>query len=84
MFICTKCGMCCRNIDLIPELKEYDIGNGTCVYLSENNLCTIYDDRPEICNVDKMFEKKYKMIMTREEYEKINEEGCKALLERHR
>ena len=79
MFICTRCGLCCKNIDKIPELKKYDNGNGVCIHLSEDNLCDIYYSRPDICNVDKMYEKKYKKLMSRAEYDRINGEGCKSL-----
>lgn len=64
MFVYTKCGTCCRNIDRIPELSEYHIGNGVCIYLTEDNMCSIYDMRPDICNVDLMYEKVYRNIMT--------------------
>ena len=64
---------------MIPELREYDAGEGVCKYLMKNNLCGIYSSRPDICNVDRMFEIKYKDIMTREEYDLINEEGCRLL-----
>lgn len=29
MFKCSKCGLCCRNIDKVPQLKEFDDGNGS-------------------------------------------------------
>ena len=54
-FECDRCGICCQHIDSIPQLKQFDSGNGRCVHLLENNLCEIYLDRPEICNVDKMY-----------------------------
>lgn len=76
MFSCTKCGLCCKNIDLIPELKEYDSGNGVCKYLTKENLCSIYNLRPDVCNVEKMYEIKYKYQFTREEYDCLNTEGC--------
>lgn len=79
MFVCTKCGSCCRNIDRIPELKKYDPGDGVCIHLTENNLCDIYYSRPDICNVDKMYERKYKWFMTRKEYDRLNSEGCEKL-----
>ncbi len=79
MFKCTKCGICCRNIDKIPELAEFHTGNGICVHLSDNNLCNIYPNRPDICNVDKMYEQKYKTLMSKEEYETLNMEGCRIL-----
>lgn len=79
MFNCTKCGLCCKNIDKIPELAAFDKGDGVCIHLSQDNLCEIYLRRPDICNVKKMYELKYKKMMSKEEYEKINMEGCKAL-----
>ena len=79
MFRCSRCGLCCRNIDKVPELKEFDAGNGVCIHLTEDNLCDIYSFRPDICNVDKMFEIRYKDFFTREEYDRLNEEGCKSL-----
>lgn len=42
MFNCNKCGLCCKNIDKIPELKEFNLGNGVCKHLTNENLCNIY------------------------------------------
>ena len=83
MFLCTKCGLCCRNIGEIPELREYDTGNGTCIHLTEECLCDIYTDRPDICNVEKMFDQKYKYLMTRDEYDYFNSAGCKKMQDEH-
>ena len=79
MFIRTKCGLCCRNIDKIPELADFHTGDGVCIHLSDDNLCNIYASRPDICNVEKMYELTYKAIMSKEEYEKMNMEGCGIL-----
>lgn len=79
MFICTKCGLCCRNIDKIPELADFQKGDGVCIHLSDDNLCNIYSTRPDICNVEKMYEINYKAIISKEEYEKMNMEGCRVL-----
>ena len=43
------------------------------------NLCAIYEKRPIICNVSKMFELVYSSWMTEEDYWKLNFEGCKKL-----
>ena len=75
-FECDKCGICCRHIDLIPQLKEFDSGNGRCVHLSENNLCEIYLDRPEICNVERMFELYFKGEISEADYICLNKIGC--------
>lgn len=80
MFPCTSCGLCCRNIQSIVELKEYDLGNGTCKYFDiDNNSCTIYDDRPDICRVDKMFDIHFNQYFTREEFYMKNAEVCNAM-----
>lgn len=63
MFICTRCGLCCRNIDKIPELREFHKGDGVCIHLSEDNLCNIYMNRPDICNTEKMYELKYNLFL---------------------
>ena len=45
MFECDKCGICCKHIDSIPQLKDFDSGNGRCIHLLDNNLCEIYFER---------------------------------------
>ena len=78
-FFCDRCGLCCKHIDQIPELKKFDSGNGRCENLTDENLCAIYEKRPIICNVSKMFELVYSSWMTEEDYWKLNFEGCKKL-----
>ena len=84
MFVCTKCGLCCKNIDTIPELEKFDMGDGVCIHLSNDNLCNIYAVRPDICNIDRMYELFYKSILSKEEYERLNIEGCRALQNKKR
>ena len=36
MFICDKCGECCRNLHKSDLYKELNNGNGICRYLKEN------------------------------------------------
>lgn len=81
MFECSKCGLCCRHIDMIPELSKYDSGDGECKYLTKDNLCAIYESRPDICNVDKMYEIYFSNEMTKEAFYEKNLEGCRALKE---
>lgn len=83
IFPCDQCGICCKHIDQIPQLKQYDSGNGRCKYLLSNNLCAIYSERPNICNVNKMYELHYKGEMSYEEYMAINIKGCKELKKRY-
>lgn len=77
-FQCDKCGLCCRNIGRIPQLREYDDGNGACKYL-QNNLCSIYEDRPEICRVDVMYDRYFREQYSKDEFYELNYEGCREL-----
>jgi Fe-S-cluster containining protein len=60
----------------VPELSEYDRGNGVCRYLAKNNLCMIYSNRPIICNVEKMYDLYFKNIMIQEDYILGNLNAC--------
>lgn len=78
-FFCDGCGICCKHIGHIPQLRHFDNGYGRCVHLGEDNLCAIYDKRPEICNVALMYEKHYKAQYTQEEFYSLNTQVCEAL-----
>ena len=45
---CIKCAMCCKRWNSIT--KQVD----SCQYLGEDDLCTIYDERPIACKLDYM------------------------------
>lgn len=77
-FPCNQCGLCCRNLQGIEALQEYDLGNGTCKYLIDNK-CSIYEDRPEICQVDTMFEKYFYKHMNWDQYVLENIKVCQQL-----
>lgn len=79
-FPCTGCGACCKNISGIKELESFDLGNGICKYLdTQSNQCTIYDNRPDICRVEVMFEKVYFKHLDKETFYTLNIESCKIL-----
>jgi len=78
MFKCNKCGECCRNLDKSLLYNQLHDGDGICRYL-EGNLCSIYETRPILCQVDKSYDLYFKELMTRQEYEKLNYEACKNL-----
>ena len=78
MFLCDKCGLCCRNLNLSEIYADLDRGDGTCKYL-QGNLCSIYEKRPLKCRVDERYHVYFQSIMTREEYEKLNRDMCNLL-----
>lgn len=52
-FPCTGCGACCRRLHLSdPKLLERSgltHTDGVCEHLTDDNKCSIYEDRPEDC-----------------------------------
>ena len=61
-FLCSQCGACCKNI---AGLGLPHSGDGICAYLDrDNNTCSIYEERPEICRVEKIYEKYFKKLKT--------------------
>tara|TARA_B100001059_G_C17337010_1_gene334042 strand:+ start:204 stop:494 length:291 start_codon:yes stop_codon:yes gene_type:complete len=55
-FPCVGCGACCRKLGLLSKEQLLDVGlesddKGHCTNLKEDNSCSIYDNRPEICVV---------------------------------
>lgn len=83
-FPCTICGVCCKNISHIQELKDFDLGNGVCKHLDlKTNKCKIYNERPRICNIDKMFALEYSKYFSKEEFYLININSCNLLQEKN-
>lgn len=81
MFNCDRCGICCRSLDKSELYKFLDRGDGVCRYLN-GNLCSIYNQRPLICNVDACYNLYYKNTMTLEEFYNLNYQACKKLKEK--
>lgn len=73
-FHCDQCGLCCHLLKKVPQLATFDRGDGVCRYL-KGNLCSIYEHRPTICNVEKMWPA-FASVMTREEYEIALMKAC--------
>ena len=48
---CNKCGLCC-------QVANPFTGIGRCPKLTDDNKCSIYDTRPDICRVDVMAKKR--------------------------
>ena len=80
-FNCTSCGQCCRNISHISELKKFDNGNGVCKFLSKTNKCDIYDNRPDVCKIDIMYQKFYVNKISEIKFIELNAEACNTLQE---
>ena len=75
---CKQCGNCCRHVDIFAEMKNFDRGDGVCKFLTEKNLCKIYEERPPLCNGKFVYEKFFPNL-TVEEFHKIIEKICREL-----
>lgn len=78
MFYCSRCGLCCKHIDKIPQLSEYHDGDGICRYLVDNK-CSIYESRPDICNVDYVYKTFFSEIYSLQEFYELNYYVCNEL-----
>ncbi len=81
MFVCKKCGECCRNIGGIDVYKDLDRGDGICKFL-EGNICSIYENRPLLCRVDESYEKLFASEISREDFYKLNYQVCEGLIKK--
>lgn len=80
LFPCSGCGLCCQNIAFVDELKSFDNGDGICKYFDINlKFCIIYESRPDICKVDKMFELKYHKYFSKKDFYTVNADICNQL-----
>lgn len=78
---CERCGDCCRHIDLIDDMEDYNRGDGVCKHLTADNLCEIYSERPPLCNGEYVY-KKFFADMTVEDFHKQIQELCKKIRRR--
>lgn len=75
--------MCCQNISHIPELKDFNLGNGICKYFDfQTKGCKIYEQRPLICKVDESFEKIYFKQFSQKEFYQLNAQVCNNMQEK--
>ncbi len=77
IFSCSMCGSCCTQLKEFFGLYDFlDRGDGQCYHFNENtNTCTIYNNRPKLCQVEYGYEN-FKAIMTYSEYIAKTKEAC--------
>ena len=81
IFPCNNCGACCKSIRLSMQTAWLDRGDGVCRHFDNiQNTCTIYENRPEVCNVRVMYEQHYQSQFSWTEFVAVNQKACDALL----
>lgn len=78
-FPCTKCGLCCKNIDKIPQLSHYHAGDGICFHYNDDVGCTIYANRPDVCRVDEGYQKFFSLLIKKQDYYIKNAQICNQI-----
>ncbi len=76
MFPCTKCGLCCRNVNRSPVYKDLDKGDGVCRNLTSENNCNVYNDRPLMCRIDDAYKLIFWKEMSLPKYYELNLNAC--------
>lgn len=63
-FQCSGCSECCKRIGNLTkkQRKKLDFPykakkDGSCEKLTEDGKCSVYENRPSICSVEKTYEK---------------------------
>lgn len=76
---CTKCGQCCKHVGIVPGFERMAMPDGSCMFLTPDNLCEIYDRRPKICNVATVYHELYEGRISEEEFYRMTQEACEKL-----
>lgn len=77
-FPCNQCGWCCQNLQNHKLYKSLDRGDGVCIYFNAtSNSCTIYNNRPLICNIEAMYYAEFSN-MSYDDYIKLNIKACQS------
>ena len=91
-FPCTQCGLCCKQLkstldnldsfptvikDLLKRFPHQTNPDGSCSKLNEDGSCSVYEDRPIICNIDLMGQLLHQDTT---EWYRINAENCNKLI----
>ena len=75
---CKRCGRCCRRVDLVEGMEQFDRGDGVCKNLTAENLCSIYTERPPLCNGQYLYENFFS-YMSVEEFHAMIARLCKEI-----
>jgi len=79
-FPCNQCGLCCQRVDQSAETRGLDRGDGTCKhYDAVLKGCSIYQERPDICRVDRLYAQRFAQHYSWDEFVALNTAVCATL-----
>lgn len=77
---CDCCGLCCKHADRVPALQELALADGSCMFLDNENKCSIYEHRPKVCNVRYIYEHYFEPKgVSEDEFYAKTQESCDKL-----
>ena len=90
-FHCTSCGQCCKKLGellegsrripwmrpMVEAFPHKVLEDGSCEMLVDNR-CSVYEDRPLMCNIDRIA-KEVRMPIPKIEWYSLNYQGCNKL-----
>lgn len=95
-FPCSSCGQCCRVVGFMLSLREhmkpedecyeefisfpYEANEGICSQLQDDNTCGVFDNRPNLCKSEFMFEKYFSKRLTKNQYHFDLAANCNELI----
>lgn len=88
IYPCSKCGACCRRINIAVQYYKSHIekdfqfpygwnSQGVCENLTGDNKCAVYEERPDICNIDKMVDS---LNISKQDFYQQNMEVCNRMI----
>lgn len=79
VFNCDKCGLCCQNLHKSSIYRDMHNGDGVCFHYDDTlKLCTIYENRPLICNVTEAYQL-FEPTLGLQQYFDLNYQSCQQL-----
>lgn len=79
-FPCDCCGLCCMSLKRSLLYQDLDRGDGICRFFEmDTRLCSIYENRPVKCSIDRSYELYLKDVMSKAEYYELNRRACEEL-----
>lgn len=83
-FQCSQCGACCRRAGKSGFMP--DRGDGACIHLTQYNTCSIYETRPDLCNMEKLWKQRNRELdlelrgISKKDYFIENSEACNLMI----
>lgn len=92
-FFCIGCGLCCMRLDIVLARRNntteevakimdefpYAHTNGRCEKLNDDMTCSVYEDRPDLCNVEKFGKRAVPEIPEQLHY-LMQESACRTII----